>query len=149
MTWASLTTGRTTWKPDVFTVQRILARPDMSSALFFWLNVIANGPSHSPDHAVNGVVSLPTVPDVRSLCAASPYQCTTTFGSATLPWMMGTWPVCPAGCTHSTLMTADATDAHAAPAPPAARGACCAEISALERHAITSGNQTRLNSSHI
>ena len=26
----------------------------MSSALLFWLNVIANGPSHSPDHALNG-----------------------------------------------------------------------------------------------
>ena len=37
--------------------------PLMSIMLFFCLKVIAKGPSHSPDHTVNGVVSLPGVPE--------------------------------------------------------------------------------------
>src|SRR5882672_11066127 len=113
--------------------------------LFFCLNVIANGPSHSPDHVLKGVVSLPGEPDVSRCFAASPYQCTSTFGSATLPWTIGTWPVWPVGCTHSTLRKGGATDARAAPAPPAAPRApcpwpgCCAARNTTEIIASTTG----------
>src|SRR5258706_8694526 len=94
---ASFTTGRTTWKPDVLITQRILPRLERSAKLFFCLKVIAKGPSHSPDHTLNGVVSLPGVPDVSRCFAASPYHFTSTFGSATLVWTIGTCPVWPCG----------------------------------------------------
>jgi hypothetical protein len=71
--------------PEVLTTHRILPSPDISSMLFFGLNVIANGPSHSPDQTLKGVVSLPTVPEVSSFFAASPYHFTSTFASATFP----------------------------------------------------------------
>src|SRR6187455_2794327 len=123
---ASLMTGRTLWKPDVFVAQRILAPPLRSSRLVLSRNVSAKGPAVMPVHALNGM-NCAGFPAFVNTSLPAPYCLSSRFGSTTFACTNGSCSVLPAtAALNSAFMTRTAGVGRGALAPPLPAPGSCA-----------------------